>query len=124
MDNVDNMNKPLEETRAHRDSGVVSPQNNRPSSQQLQCKAQQSFCKLQQIENKKNEGGILAESKGAGGEIEDTTLVRNDEERFEVDCGLGSSVCGEDLALGSNIADAVMINQREISKFVKLNLQL
>ena len=44
-------------------------------------------------------------------EMESPVKVRNDEERSEVDGGLGTSVCGEDIANNANLAESAAANQ-------------
>ena len=74
------------------------------------------------MKNSNSEGELQADSIAGGGAFESSNNIRNDEEPLEVDGGLGSSVCGEDLVHGSNLADAVMTNQPEIGMLLSLIL--
>ena len=77
-------------TRIHHDSGVVSPQNDIL------------------VKDKKN--GIMAESKGGqkgGGQEESLNNTKHDE---DLDGGLGSSECGDDLIQG--LKDVTITNEK------------
>ena len=88
------------------------------SSHKLQSPIGQSYSKKEDLENTNSKSGLRADSKGGGEDEESSNNVRNKEEPLEVDGGLGSSVCGEDLMHRSNLGDAVMTNQQDIGKFL------
>ena len=96
-----------ENVRAHHDSGVVSPQN------EIQCSQIQSMieqCSITGTSNSiRNEETKNDNSKEI---VASSNTIRN-VERTELDAGLGSSECGEDVASGSSITGHKAYNQQE-----------
>ena len=96
-----------ENVRAHHDSGVVSPQNEIQSSQIEsmieQCSITDTSNSIRNEETKNENSRNIAES---------SNTIRN-EGRTELDAGLGSSECGEDVASGSSITGHKEENQQE-----------
>ena len=95
-----------ENVRAHHDSGVVSPQNEIQSSQ-IESMIEQ--CSITSTSNSiRNE-----ETKNENTKIVESSNTITNEERTELDAGLGSSECGEDLASGSSITGHKAQSQQE-----------
>ena len=96
-----------ENCRAHHDSGVVSPQNEIQSSQ-IESMIEQ--CSITGTSNSiRNEETKNENSKKI---VASSNTIRN-VERTELDAGLGSSECGEDVASGSSITGHKAENQQE-----------
>lgn len=99
-----------ENVRAHHDSGVVSPQNEIQSSpiesMMEQCSITGTSNSIRNEETKNENSRKIAES---------SNTIRH-EERTELDAGLGSSECGEDVASGSSITGHKAENQQEPAK--------
>ena len=96
-----------ENVRAHHDSGVVSPQNEIQSSQ-IESMIEQ--CSITGTSNSiRNEETKNENSKEI---VASSNTIRN-VERTELDAGLGSSECGEDVASGSSITGHKAENQQE-----------
>ena len=96
-----------ENVRTHHDSGVVSPQNEIQSSQ-IESMIEQ--CSITGTSNSiRNEETKNENSKKI---VASSNTIRN-VERTELDAGLGSSECGEDVASGSSITGHKAENQQE-----------
>ena len=96
-----------ENVRAHHDSGVVSPQNEIQSSQ-IESMIEQ--CSITGTSNSiRNEETKNENSKKI---VASSNTIEN-VERTELDAGLGSSECGEDVASGSSITGHKAENQQE-----------
>lgn len=98
-----------ENARAHHDSGVVSPHIDIHSNNQIQLPIDQTL-KLKQNKCVPSKFEVETDNKAGRGEMESPVKVTNDEERSEIDGGLGSSVCGEDIANSANLADSAAAN--------------
>ena len=98
-----------ENARAHHDSGVVSPHIDIHSNNQIHLPINQT---LKNIPNTcvSSKFEVEGSNKHGRGEMESSVKLSN-EERSEIDGGLGSSVCGEDIANSANLADSVAANQ-------------
>jgi len=109
---INDTTQPLkEDIRAHHDSGIVSPQNDINSSPQLQLPTELCSSIKENEALSSNDAGLEIESKCNAGIEKNPIRIKNDEERLDVDGGLGSSVCGEELINAASLANGTVPNQ-------------
>ena len=102
----------IEKSRAHHDSGVVSPHNDGAAENRVRSP------ELKDSSDSNRSSGIEEVNCKMNNVALTPIKTNNDEERSELDGGLGSSVCGEDIGTNTNFTDGVS-NQNEKGK--KLN---
>jgi len=104
----------IEKSRAHHDSGVVSPHNDGVAENRVQSP------ELKDSSDSNRSSGIEEVNCKMNNVALTPIKTTNDEERSELDGGLGSSVCGEDIGTNTNFTDVVS-NQVEKDATKKLN---
>ena len=104
-----------ENCRTHHDSGVVSPQNDVPSD--IKIRSQREKDSIDGNSPSTIEIDLRANCNAIG-TIASPSKSSHDEDKSELDGGLGSSVCGEDIGANTNLADEVS-NQAETGKKIE-----